>query len=77
MNKIYEEMNFLSIEDAFFNNILLLGIECETIEKKYGCLVNKNMFKTPNKKGMEIILHFLLSKTSPELKEVLITKLDY
>lgn len=60
----------LGIEDVLFSNLVLLGLDNETCEKKYGCTMSREMFRTPNVKGMEAVLHFLLMRSVPEAKDV-------
>lgn len=58
------------IESAFYSNLILLGINVDAIEKKYGCRISPTMFHGPNSKGMEIVLYFLLTKAVPSSKDV-------
>jgi len=56
----------VKVEDLFYNNLLLLGFDRETIKSNYGIEVNKNTFSGQgNTKAMEVVLHFLFSKISP------------
>lgn len=64
------EIQMPGIEDVLFSNLVLLGLDNETCEKKYGCVMSREMFRTPNVKGMEAVLHFLLLKCVPEAKDV-------
>lgn len=57
-------------EDALFSSLLLLGLDPDFAEKKYGCSISREMFRTPNVKGMEVVLHYLLTRVSPEAKDV-------
>lgn len=59
-----------TVEDVFFANLVLLGMEIENSEKKYGCIIAKDMFHAPNVRGMEAILYFLLGKVSAEARDV-------
>jgi HAUS augmin-like complex subunit 6 N-terminus len=55
----------LSVERIWFSNTLLLGFDVAQNEKKYRIPFSHDMFKNPNVKGMEVVLHFLLSKLYP------------
>ncbi len=56
----------LEVETIFFTNLMLLGFEPNKYEKKYRIVFNKNMFKTANTKGMEVIFHFLFQRLDPK-----------
>lgn len=59
------------VERVWFNNTRLLGFNAAQNESKYGTSFSHDMFKNPNVKGMEVILHFLLSQLYPtRLNEV-------
>jgi len=54
------------IEDQFYTNLLLLGIDRQATEKTTGVQISRHMFTGQgNSKGMEVVLHFLLCKISP------------
>eukprot|EP00026_Physarum_polycephalum_P001963 Phypoly_transcript_01967.p1 GENE.Phypoly_transcript_01967~~Phypoly_transcript_01967.p1 ORF type:complete len:976 (-),score=205.64 Phypoly_transcript_01967:29-2956(-) len=55
----------LSVERFWFSNTLLLGFDAAENEKKYRVAFSHDMFKNPNLKGMEVVLHFLFSKLYP------------
>lgn len=50
------------IEKAYFNNLLLLGIDIDEYNELYGLVVSDDMFRTVNIKGMQYILYFLFTK---------------
>lgn len=58
-------MEGLSVERLWFSNTLLLGFDAGLNEKKYRVAFSHDMFKNPNAKGMEVVLHFLLSQLFP------------
>lgn len=64
------DLQMPGIEELLFSNLLLLGLDPETAERKYSCTISPEMFRTPNVKGMEAVLHFLLLKSSPDAKDV-------
>lgn len=64
------EVQNLGIEEVLFSNLVLLGLDSEVAEKKYGCCITRDMFRAPNVKGMEAVLHYLLLKCVPEAKDV-------
>lgn len=62
----------LAVERIWFSNTLLLGFDAAQNEKKYRMSFSHDMFKNPNVKGMEVVLHFLLSQLYPtRINEVL------
>lgn len=54
------------MERLWFSNTLLLGFDVAQNEKKYRISFSFDMFKNPNVKGMEVIIHFLLSQLFPK-----------
>lgn len=61
----------LSVEDAFFTNMMLLGFDPVANEQKHNIQFNGEMFQMPNVKGMEVVFHFLFLKIFPDkAKEV-------
>ena len=65
-----KEWQMLTVENVLFSNLVLLGLDPEHAERKYGCSLTRDMFRAPNVKGMEAVLHFLLSQVSTEAKDV-------
>ena len=64
----------LSVERIWFSNTLLLGFDAVQSEKKYRVAFSHDMFKNPNVKGMEVVLHFLLCQLyTTRMNEVLIS----
>jgi HAUS augmin-like complex subunit 6 len=64
----------LSVEDAFFTNMMLLGFDPVANEQKHNIQFNGEMFQMPNVKGMEVVFHFLFLKIFPDkAKEALKT----
>jgi hypothetical protein len=62
----------LSVERFWFSNTLLLGFDAAQNEKKHRVAFSHDMFKNPNVKGMEVVLHFMLSQLYPtRMNEVL------
>lgn len=59
-----------SVEDVLFSNLVLLGLDAETADKKYGFTLTPDMFRAPNVKALEAVLHYLLIRVSPEAKDV-------
>ncbi|XP_028407045.1 HAUS augmin-like complex subunit 6 [Dendronephthya gigantea] len=57
MTKI--KTNPFDLKEVFYTNLLLLGFDGEAQEAKYRIPFNSDMFVYPNKKAMEVILHFL------------------
>eukprot|EP01135_Chromosphaera_perkinsii_P006532 Nk52_evm4s539 gene=Nk52_evmTU4s539 len=57
-------------QELMFTNLVLLGLEPRRFQDKYGTSFGKDMFQNPNKKGMEVILHFLFSKIDPDQVKV-------
>jgi hypothetical protein len=55
----------ISVERMWFTNTLLLGFDVSQSEKKYRMGFSFDMFRNPNVKGMEVILHFLLVQLFP------------
>lgn len=62
--------NRATVEDVLYANLVLLGMDIDNAEKKYGCPITPNMFHAPNVKAMEATLYFLLSKVSNEARDV-------
>eukprot|EP00743_Colponemidia_sp_Colp-15_P011284 GILK01012564.1.p1 GENE.GILK01012564.1~~GILK01012564.1.p1 ORF type:complete len:814 (-),score=144.86 GILK01012564.1:37-2439(-) len=61
----------MAAEDVMFNSLLLLGFDCESMEKKHRIPFNKEMFshRQGNLKGMEVVIYFLLHRLNPEETE--------
>eukprot|EP00051_Salpingoeca_urceolata_P015537 m.201847 g.201847 ORF g.201847 m.201847 type:complete len:890 (+) comp18430_c0_seq3:189-2858(+) len=55
----------LVVQDVVWTNLLLLGISPARLEAKHRIPINRTMFKAANKKGMEIVLHFLFVCLDP------------
>jgi hypothetical protein len=62
----FDAEHSLSMEKVFFNNLLLLGFDVQQNEKKYKIAFHHEMFRNPNVKGMEVVLHYLLNQMYPE-----------
>ncbi len=58
-----------STEGAFFTNLLLLGFDVLNNEKKHNIQFHPQMFATSNVKGMQVVLHFLFKRLSPDKAE--------
>ena len=70
-SQMYANADKLSVEKMFFSNLLLLGFDTQQNELKYKIPFSHDMFKNPNVKGMEVIIHFLLEHLYPaRMKEV-------
>lgn len=54
--------------ELFFNNLLILGFDTNTVEKEHRVTCDKDMFCLPNQKMFEIVTHFLFGKLN-ELTE--------
>lgn len=50
-----------SVEQLFFQNLMLMGFSPRKNEQVHHIRFYPEMFKNPNPKGMEVIFHFLLS----------------
>ncbi|KAG8185638.1 hypothetical protein JTE90_018515 [Oedothorax gibbosus] len=48
--------------EVFFNNLLILGLDKTSHEKKYRMTFDKDMFCIPNQKMFEVVTYFLFSK---------------
>lgn len=53
----------------FFNNLILLGLDSASFEKKWGLAFHKDMFVVPNKQGFQVITYFLFSELSAVTQE--------
>nr|XP_006814144.1 PREDICTED: uncharacterized protein LOC100366745 [Saccoglossus kowalevskii] len=53
--------------ELFFNNLLLLGFEATREEAKHRIPFTSEMFALPNKKGFEVVTHFLFEKLNPAM----------
>ncbi|XP_063679738.1 HAUS augmin-like complex subunit 6 [Bolinopsis microptera] len=53
-------------EHAFFSTLQLLQFNVFSADKQYKIQFKPDMFRVPNKKGLEVVLHFLLTKLDPE-----------
>ena len=58
------------VERAFWINMLMLGFDAELENQKHNITLGSEMFRGPNTKGMEVVMHFLLSLLDPKCKEV-------
>lgn len=68
----------LSVERIWYTNTLLLGFDVAQNEKKHRIGFSADMFRNPNVKGMEVVLHFLLSQLFPtRVNEVCTTSAAY
>lgn len=54
---------------VFYNNLILLEFNEGYMERKHKIPFNKDMFAVPNKKGFEVISHFLFSKLNEVIGE--------
>ena len=52
----------LEVREVWYTNMHLLGFQPELCEEKFKLTFEKNMFVHINKKGSEVVLHFLFSK---------------
>ncbi|KAI0223947.1 hypothetical protein LSAT2_024989 [Lamellibrachia satsuma] len=55
----------LDVKQIFFTNLMLLGFDPTTMERKWRILFNKDMFDLPNKKAFEVVMYFLFERLSP------------
>lgn len=55
------------VRDNFYTNLLLLSFNPTQSEMKYKIVFDKHMFDLPNKKGMEVVMQFLLWKLDEDL----------
>ncbi|XP_042911377.1 HAUS augmin-like complex subunit 6 isoform X1 [Parasteatoda tepidariorum] len=53
-------------QNIFFNSLLALGFDVTAMSKEHKIVFDKKMFLLPNRKGMEVVTHFLLSKLNKE-----------
>ncbi len=63
-------MSSYLVESIVFKSLSILGFDFEHESRKHNVRFGVDMFKSPNVKGMEIILYFLLTKYDPKMKEV-------
>ncbi|XP_052795156.1 uncharacterized protein LOC128228090 [Mya arenaria] len=61
------ENNNLDMKQLFFNNLHLLGFDSPAMEATHSIPFNKSMFELPNKRGAEIVLHFLFQRLNPTM----------
>ncbi|KAK2564631.1 HAUS augmin-like complex subunit 6 [Acropora cervicornis] len=59
--------NNLDLREITFTNLLLLDFNPEKMESKYRVVFNRDMFVLPNKKAMEVVIHFLFTRLHPQL----------
>ncbi|XP_057303017.1 uncharacterized protein LOC130638846 [Hydractinia symbiolongicarpus] len=52
----------LDLREVTFTNLLLLGFNPEANEAQYRIPFTRDMFSVPNRKAMEVVLHFLFTK---------------
>ena len=52
----------MEMEQIFFINLQLLGFDSEAMERRLRIPFRPDMFKLPNKKGFEVVMHFLFQK---------------
>ncbi|XP_069138620.1 HAUS augmin-like complex subunit 6 isoform X2 [Argopecten irradians] len=55
----------LDLRQMLFTNLQLLGFDSGAMAASYSLPFNKDMFNLPNKKGAEVVLHFLFNKLNP------------
>eukprot|EP00117_Sycon_ciliatum_P006859 scpid68107/ scgid10210/ HAUS augmin-like complex subunit 6 len=55
------------IKEIAFTNLILLGFPQDEAEAKHKISFSKDMFDLPNRKGMEVILHFLFFRLDSAL----------
>jgi len=49
----------LDVREVVFSNLLLLGFDVEANEAQSRIPFNRDIFSLPNRKGMEVVMHFL------------------
>ncbi|KAL9987039.1 hypothetical protein ACROYT_G001274 [Oculina patagonica] len=59
--------NHLDLREITFTNLLLLDFNPAEMESKYRVVFNRDMFALPNKKAMEVVMHFLFTRLHPQL----------
>ena len=57
----------LDTREVWYSNMHLLGFQSSLCDEKYKVRFEKDMFVLINKKGSEVILHFLFSKLDSHL----------
>jgi HAUS augmin-like complex subunit 6 len=57
---------FLNSKDVFFTNLVLLGFDPLNYEEKYKIPFTRDMFDQNNRKGMEVVMHYLFTRLSPQ-----------
>ncbi|KAJ8298281.1 hypothetical protein KUTeg_024812 [Tegillarca granosa] len=57
----------IDLKTIFFTNLQLLGFDAGAEEARNKIPFNRNMFDLPNKRGAEVVLHFLFSRLNPEM----------
>ncbi|CAC5426353.1 HAUS6 [Mytilus coruscus] len=55
----------LDMKQIFFTNLQVLGFDAAAEGQDNKIPFNKNMFDLPNKRGSEVVLHFLFEKLNP------------
>jgi len=53
-------------ETVFFTNVLSLGLNVSACAEKYRLKIEPTMFRQPNVKGMEVMMHFLFTVLDPK-----------
>ncbi|KAL4227375.1 HAUS augmin-like complex subunit 6 [Mactra antiquata] len=61
------DVSMLDMKQLFFNNLLLLGFDAQSMEATNHIPFNKTMFDLPNKHGAEIVLHYLFQRLNPTM----------
>lgn len=59
--------SLLDMKQLFFNNIQLLGFDAASMEASHHIPFNKAMFELPNKRGAEVVLHYLFDRLNPTM----------
>jgi hypothetical protein len=56
------DKQLFTAEHIWFINMLMLGFNPQAEQKKHSLAFNEEMFRRPNEKGMEVVLHFLFQR---------------
>lgn len=57
----------MECREAWFTNMLVLGFEPASFEDQFKVAFHRDMFVHINKKGSEIVLHYLFSRLNSHL----------
>ncbi|KAJ8030083.1 HAUS augmin-like complex subunit 6 [Holothuria leucospilota] len=71
MNRSKPELssNPLDMREIVFSSLLLLGFDTREMEDKYNIPFTKDMFSLPNKKGFEVVMHFLFERLNAAMTQ--------